>query len=302
MAAMAATEEEPQGPHALTGAAAAEEEAGARERLMFRPSERRGSSPRGTRRPSWLRNLVETYAPVMASVLFQHGPGSQSDSSATPSALDAQLAVVPAVSEDECSICLATLGECVTTPCGHSFHAACLEHYFKISRSPGQRARCPLCRASVHTPAPVEVRSTNNLPIEAVAVPAPGGRCHYDRPYFFMHLGGFDAPNMIYLMSSNEDRKTPAHRPMWVVELAQPCSVHLNFRSERHVSEGHAEGWLAAKGFVRNPSLRSTRSSGVPNGPYVGPVFSKACDAGTLELMGSATWEGTYFVFVELAA
>ena len=30
-------------------------------------------------------------------------------------------------SEEDCPICLATLGACVKTPCGHSFHKACLE-------------------------------------------------------------------------------------------------------------------------------------------------------------------------------
>jgi hypothetical protein len=54
MAAMAATEEEPQGPHALTGAAAAEEEAGARERLMFRPSDSRAEHLRSRPEPTGL--------------------------------------------------------------------------------------------------------------------------------------------------------------------------------------------------------------------------------------------------------
>ena len=38
----------------------------------------------------------------------------------------------------------------------------------------------------------------------------------------------------------------------------------------------------------------------MPNGPYSGPVYSKRCAPGTIELMGSNTWEGTYFVFVQV--
>ena len=35
-------------------------------------------------------------------------------------------------------------------------------------------------------------------------------------------------------------------------------------------------------------------------GRYSGPVYSKACEPGRLNLMGSNTWEGTYFVFIDL--
>ena len=52
---------------------------------------------------------------------------------------------------------------------------------------------------------------------------------------------------------------------------------------------------------MRNDTMRSACTSGVPNGPYEGPVYSKVCAAGPVELMGSHTWEGTYFVFIELA-
>lgn len=41
-------------------------------------------------------------------------------------------------------------------------------------------------------------------------------------------------------------------------------------------------------------------STGVPNGPYTGPVYSKAFDPGDVKLMGSNTWEGTYFVFLQV--
>ena len=105
---------------------------------------------------------------------------------------------------------------------------------------------------------------------------------------------------MLYLQSSNEDRKTPATSVMWVIEANRPVTVHVNYRSQRHVDVGRQTAWLTAKGFTPNGGLRSCCSSGVPNGPYSGPVFSQVFEAGaTIELMGSNTWEGTYFVFVQ---
>mmetsp|Transcript_19242 Transcript_19242/g.62840 ORF Transcript_19242/g.62840 Transcript_19242/m.62840 type:complete len:181 (-) Transcript_19242:3027-3569(-) len=102
------------------------------------------------------------------------------------------------------------------------------------------------------------------------------------------------------LLSSNEDRKTASSAVMWVVEARVPCTIHLNYRSARHVAEGRQEAWLRAKGFAPNGALRSAVSSGVPNGPYSGPVYSKVLsEPGSVELMGSATWEGTYFVFID---
>ena len=117
--------------------------------------------------------------------------------------------------------------------------------------------------------------------------------------YRFIHLGDFNRPGMLFLLSSNEDRKTSCNSPMWIIEASVPCIIHLNFRSERHVAEGNAGPWLARKGFTLNHELRSACSSGIPNGPYVGPVYSKECEPGTIELNGSNTWEGVYFVFVE---
>jgi len=219
--------------------------------------------------------------------------------------LDLDLAVKRAMSTDECPICLATLNSCVETPCGHLFHAACLEHYFNISgRQAGQRSRCPLCRCSVHAPRPVEVRSTSGRPIEIVPVPARGSACHLDRQYRFIHLGDFEGkPLMQYVLTSNEDRKTSARSVMWVLDARVACTVYLNFRSERHVTDGQAERWLHGKGFERDLTIRSTSSTGFPNGPYSGPVFSRTFDAPqSIELMGSNTWEGTYFVFVELCS
>ena len=97
---------------------------------------------------------------------------------------------------------------------------------------------------------------------------------------------------------------------MWVLEYKSAVVVHLNFRSDAHLAatmpgrgRGGREGWLSADGWERNTERQSTVSTGVPNGPYSGPVFSKAFGAdSTVRLMGSNTWEGVYFVFVETQA
>lgn len=100
-----------------------------------------------------------------------------------------------------------------------------------------------------------------------------------------------------------------------------PCTIHLNYRSARHVAEGRQEAWLRAKGFAPNGeprlgcrggraggwtegggvvtaaphtllflrhlgALRSAVSSGVPNGPYSGPVYSKAPPARVASCLG----------------
>ena len=149
----------------------------------------------------------------------------------------------PSPNED-CPICLVSLEEAViSTPCGHKFHAECLDKYFLTAREPGSKARCPLCRSTCHAPLPVEVSATSRRPIEVVSVPARGAQCHYDRPYTFISLGGFaERPNMLYVMTSNEDRKTPRDRVMWTLESARSIIVHLNFRSAEHVRNG-TRGW-----------------------------------------------------------
>ena len=101
--------------------------------------------------------------------------------------------------------------------------------------------------------------------------------------------------------------QTPMTEAMWVLECKSPVVVHLNFRSDAHLAATMAsrgrEGWLSTDGWERNTERESTVSTGVPNGPYSGPVFSKAYGAGsTVRLMGSNTWEGVYFVFVETQA
>ena len=111
--------------------------------------------------------------------------------------------------EEDCPVCLVPMVDsCVRTPCGHYFHQACLEQYFLVAREPGQRARCPLCRGSLHAPMPVDASASSGRAIEVVSVPRPGEACHLDRAYTFRSLGGFASkPRMLYVITSNEDRK-----------------------------------------------------------------------------------------------
>merc|ERR1740116_296260 len=106
---------------------------------------------------------------------------------------------------------------------------------------------------------------------------------------------------MVYIRTCNEDRRTHCSDVMWTIDTSVHVNVHLNFRSESHVSKTGAATWLRTEGWRRNTSLKSTFSTGIPNGPYSGPVFSKSCPPGSIELMGSNTWEGVYFVFIKLA-
>jgi len=170
----------------------------------------------------------------------------------------------------------------------------------RTENSGSQRtARCPLCRAPVRARLPVDARATSGRPIEVISVPEAGECCHLDRAYSFLSLGGFAKPGMLYLLTSNDDRKTPSSQVMWVINASVPITVHLNYRSEQHYRASGVADWMAARGWRRNTSITSTKSSGYPNGPYSGPVFSRSCDAGQIELNGSNCWEGTYFVFIE---
>lgn len=206
--------------------------------------------------------------------------------------------VTEALEGEECAICLAPLLErCVRTRCGHHFHVACLEQSYLVSAS----AVCPLCRGSLRGPLDVTARSASGRRIEVMeAVPGIGSKCHTDRNYRFVLLGDFSGkPGMMYLMTSNNDKMTPWSNVMWTLETKRPATVHLNFRSEAHVATTGISNWLQEAGWQRS-GLRSTVSTGVPNGLYWGPVYSKEFDAGTIELMGSNCPLGTYFVFVEV--
>lgn len=214
--------------------------------------------------------------------------------------------VVPPTGET-CAICLsAIVNDCVRTPCGHDFHMGCLDEYLLVRKKEQQcdrrtpNACCPLCRGSMRLPVGVEVSARSGLRIEVTDVPETGGQCHFDRGYVFLSLGDFQQPGMRYIMTSNDDRKTPASESMWILETSVETTVHLNFRSEEHVSDTGASAWLASRGWHRNSTLKSTKSTGYPRGSYQGPVFSQKHAPGTIELMGSNTWEGVYFVFVEV--
>ena len=145
----------------------------------------------------------------------------------------------------------------------------------------------------------VEATSTSGRSIHVGPVPSAGAPCHADRDYRFISLGSFGGcDSMLYVTTSNDDCKTPQERVMWRLHTAIHCTVHLNFRSDSHAEK--CSRLLRQRGWLANPDVRSPSSSGVPNGPYSGPTFSQAFEPGTVELYGSANWEGSYFVFVEL--
>lgn len=155
---------------------------------------------------------------------------------------------------------------------------------------------------------PITVHSMSGREIEVLdGVPACGDDCHFDRDYQFTSLGDFaKTEQMRYVMTCNDDRKTPSHVVMWQLDLRETATVYLNFRSAAHVQAGSAHKWLDQGGWKLQSDFKGTVSSGYPNGPYEGPVFAKTfwpqsrkC---VVDLMGSNYWEGTYFVFVQLGA
>lgn len=153
---------------------------------------------------------------------------------------------------------------------------------------------------------PVRVESTSGRTIEALeGLPPLGtpGACHCDRSYRFLSMGEFaamDEEKVRYIRTSNDDKAFPAEQVMWKLEFNVNCMVYLNFRSEAHVNTTGADIWLRDLGWTRS-AMVGTTSSGFPNGPYRGPVFTKEAASGSnMNLMGSNCSEGTYFVFVEL--
>lgn len=151
---------------------------------------------------------------------------------------------------------------------------------------------------------PLTAETTSGSDIEVLeGLPeAPARRCHSDRGYRFTSLGGFaDMPNVRYVLTPNADKSTPGDEVMWRLHVRSKAKVHLNFRSARHVTQTGAADWLAKDGWTVS-DLQSTVSTGTPNGPYSGPVYSKQVNREIVELMGSDCWEGVYFVFVELEA
>lgn len=206
------------------------------------------------------------YLPPRAAVPTNLRPGG-------PELREGPLLLVDAPpSEEDCPICLMPLAaDCVATPCEHRFHGACLDQYFLANevRERGARpAGCPLCRAAVHAPKPIEAISSSGRPIEVTCLPAVRGRCHLDRGYTFESLGGFARlPRCLYLFTSNNDRNTPASEVMWTVRSRVPVTVHLNFRSDAHVRRTGVKDWLRAESWRRNRSIDSTvRAASRPAG------------------------------------
>eukprot|EP00931_Biecheleriopsis_adriatica_P088114 TRINITY_DN62492_c0_g1_i1.p1 TRINITY_DN62492_c0_g1~~TRINITY_DN62492_c0_g1_i1.p1 ORF type:complete len:359 (+),score=55.16 TRINITY_DN62492_c0_g1_i1:65-1141(+) len=172
-------------------------------------------------------------------------------------------------------------------------------------QAPGKEEALELSLAVVQGP-PVTARSTSGRRIEVLpGVPQPDDDCHFDRDYVFISLGGFSKRRgMRYVMASNDDRKTSIDQVMWQLDIREPMTVYLNFRSENHVQNTGVLTWLNRYGWQEKPDFDSAVTSGYPNGPYSGPVYAKSIRPKNrqhlLNLMGSNCWEGTYFVFVEL--
>merc|ERR1712039_251261 len=142
-------------------------------------------------------------------------------------------------------------------------------------------------------------RASSGRRIEVLeSVPGIGGLCHFDRNYRFVLMGDLGRQNLLYLFTSNADKSTPSTTVMWTLETTVATKVFLNFRSENHVTATGVQGWLQEQHWERS-TARSTVSSGIPSGLYWGPVFMKAFDPGTIELMGSNCGLGSYFVFIE---
>jgi len=147
----------------------------------------------------------------------------------------------------------------------------------------------------------IAAESCSGRPIRVLdKVPPVGGRCHSDRGYVFKSLGSFgQQPKMRYVLTPNADKSTPDQQVMWKLKLSKPAVVHLNFRSERHVADTGASKWLSEGGWELS-DMDSTITTGIPDELYSGPVYSKPCKCGTVDLMGSNCQEGVYFVFVEV--
>lgn len=169
---------------------------------------------------------------------------------------------------------------------------------------PGPGETLEVCLAVVPGPL-VTVQSASGNRIEVLdGVPDDGDDCHFDRDYIFTSLGDFaKEKGMRYIMTSNDDRKTPAQNVMWQLDVREPAKVFINFRSQNHIRSGGASEWLTRDGWELQSDFKGTISSGYPNGPYHGPVYAKKVLPQNrkclVNLMGSNYWEGTYFVFIQ---
>lgn len=226
--------------------------------------------------------------------------GDASKTEQAPTEASGQILAMADLEAEDCPICLsALLGNCAKTQCGHMFHLECLETHLKVSTA--DQPACPLCRAEMRIPIPVTAASASGREIEVLQrVPPADSRCHFDRAYTFLSLGEFAGnPKMLYVRTSNDDRKTSSREVMWMLATLSSAVVYLNFRSNSHVTETGACRWLEKEGWSLC-EMEGTISSGFPSGIYQGPVFSKQFPAGEIHLKGSNCWEGTYFVFVEV--
>lgn len=175
----------------------------------------------------------------------------------------------------------------------------------KCIAHPGAGKTLELALALVAGP-PVTAHSASRTKVEVMdGVPARGDDCHFDREYKFVSLGDFaKTQGMRYVMTCNDDRRTPSNVVMWQLDLRECATVYLNFRSVGHVHAGAAHEWLKQGGWDLQLDFKGTVSSGYPNGPYEGPVYAKMFRPKNrkcvVDLMGSNYWEGTYFVFVQL--
>eukprot|EP00405_Crypthecodinium_cohnii_P019996 CAMPEP_0206475070 /NCGR_PEP_ID=MMETSP0324_2-20121206/33862_1 /ASSEMBLY_ACC=CAM_ASM_000836 /TAXON_ID=2866 /ORGANISM="Crypthecodinium cohnii, Strain Seligo" /LENGTH=276 /DNA_ID=CAMNT_0053950361 /DNA_START=94 /DNA_END=921 /DNA_ORIENTATION=- len=134
---------------------------------------------------------------------------------------------------------------------------------------------------------PVQVVATSGRPIAITDVPSVHDYCHFDRNYHFLSLGSFaKRPNVRYLKTSNEDKRMSASTVMWRLTFTVDATVYLNFRSRRHVTSTGAADWLQEQGFKLAGEVNSVVSTGVPNGPYEGPVYKKGVTPGACDLMG----------------
>lgn len=257
------------------------------------------SSPRGASHRSvhggrswqrWVGSRPKAYGGV-TSIRVRNAAGSEVLSHENMS-LDLP---VSALVESLCSV-VGTDADCVQLCLGPSV----LEHRAALGEILGSEGKlAELTFVHLKGP-PLRVRATSGRPIEALDdVPAVGANCHHDRDYRFTWLGDFGKlPAMRYILTSNDDKMTPASKVMWELTIRRQVTIFLNFRSEGHVNFTEAAGWLQRDGWKRC-EMSSTVSTGVPNGPYSGPVYYKAVENGVVQLMGSNCPEGVYFVFYQ---
>ena len=67
---------------------------------------------------------------------------------------------------------------------------------------------------------------------------------------------------MLYLLTSNDDRKTSSRNTMWTLRTQHPCIIYVNFRSEQHVHNGSSHVWLASAAWTLEDNMTSATSSG----------------------------------------